>query len=76
MTRAWAAKTSPAVRARPDLGLAGQQGLPRGGVEREMPGAGLADHHGAHQRGVVVAPDAGEFERDLVPASSRRRPDL
>src|SRR4051812_40623520 len=46
--------------------LDGAERLRRSGGEGGMPCRRLADQYGAHQRNVVVMPDAGEFERDLV----------
>jgi hypothetical protein len=49
-----------------EFGLAGQQRRLGSSVIAQMQRVGLADHDGAHDGGVVVSVDAGEFQRDLV----------
>ena len=46
--------------------LAGQQRLGGGANSARWRGAGLADQERAHQAGMVLPPDAGELQRQLV----------
>jgi hypothetical protein len=58
------------------LGLADQQRFLRSAVVFEVLGLRIADHHGAHDRGVVVPIGAREFERDLIPRVEHPPPGL
>ena len=58
----------------PQLGRAGVERLTGCGVVGAVQRLRPADDVRAHDRGVIVAADAGEFERDLVVGVELRRP--